>query len=671
MGAAIPLLILNGTGYYIGGELSGASGQDTQKLAALQFASKLHELTMLASIGAIMFTYVRRELAFGEGVPFGAVFAGLHVSNISFLWSVEFWSTIYHEWERRRKKWFLVTLICICCLLGVAVGPSSAVLMRPRLERWPAGGTDFWINATRDELYPKAMEDTSELAGCNVDTGDPSCPSYAWEALARQYFALWPQLISMGSLPQQIFVPGRSSLRRLKMRYRAGVDYSSRGVLPIWGNAYSIATVPNFAIADGLTQLGAYWSFAARTVAPEKRFVFRKDAEFVVSAPQPMVFARCNTQDFNQSFSERADTSFPALPSFSLSNGPGTASRSDARFEPFLYSSGAQPDIMEVIESMLLPDGFPDILWLDDTTLLNGTGSTLNAVVVFPNTTFDRPAVYACSIDSRLVPDVDVKTFWSTPATSEGEPENHHNTGTLEAANADKIMLSAAWARYLNPTIAGENRTILSEMTRFAGMWNSTDGVSPSYNFEPIIEGILAVLTADSIARAPHNATLTGTLKNAISQSDPWEGGWGMEMMPKGGMGQGGSAFEVDEEVKKTATMFTMQAFVTGYAYRSEGKTQIASMAVLAAYVLLALAHFAYASYTGYSSNAWDSAPEIAALAMNSQRTEKLNNTGAGIYHSGVFKELVRVRAKDDNVGMVFNDTNEQCTIIRPNRCYG
>ena len=44
------LVALNCRGYYIGSELTGAVGQDDAKFVALQFAAKLHELTIIASL---------------------------------------------------------------------------------------------------------------------------------------------------------------------------------------------------------------------------------------------------------------------------------------------------------------------------------------------------------------------------------------------------------------------------------------------------------------------------------------------------------------------------------------------------------------------------------------------------------------------------------------------
>jgi hypothetical protein len=120
--AAIALLALNTAEYYVGGELSGARGQDDQKLGALQFAAKFHEALMLASLGAIVFGYIRKELIFGEDIPFGAVSAGLKVDNLRVIYSSELWGAIWAGWEKKRKKWILVSLLVFSVFLGSLLG---------------------------------------------------------------------------------------------------------------------------------------------------------------------------------------------------------------------------------------------------------------------------------------------------------------------------------------------------------------------------------------------------------------------------------------------------------------------------------------------------------------------------------------------------------------------
>lgn len=72
--AAFVVVGLNLEKIYIGQELSDPTYQDTEKLAALQFAAKLHEVMMLASISAIVFAYICKELIIGNGVLFATFF---------------------------------------------------------------------------------------------------------------------------------------------------------------------------------------------------------------------------------------------------------------------------------------------------------------------------------------------------------------------------------------------------------------------------------------------------------------------------------------------------------------------------------------------------------------------------------------------------------------------
>ena len=101
---ALFLVALNSAEFYIGGELSGATGQDPEKLAALQFAAKVHELFMIASLGAVLLTYLRKELAFGDGLLLGAVFSAHQFQRISFLWSAPMWESFTRSGRRGERN---------------------------------------------------------------------------------------------------------------------------------------------------------------------------------------------------------------------------------------------------------------------------------------------------------------------------------------------------------------------------------------------------------------------------------------------------------------------------------------------------------------------------------------------------------------------------------------
>ncbi len=116
--------------YYIGHELAGSIGQDNLRLLSLQFAAKVHELLMITSLSAVVFTIIQAFLVFGDGVPLGALSAGMQVNHVAFLWSKEFLGICASPFTSSVRKAGFILVLILCTLLGVTVGPSSATLMK-------------------------------------------------------------------------------------------------------------------------------------------------------------------------------------------------------------------------------------------------------------------------------------------------------------------------------------------------------------------------------------------------------------------------------------------------------------------------------------------------------------------------------------------------------------
>lgn len=139
-------IILNWNQYYV--------GVHTYNQASYQFLAKVHEIMIQASLAVIVFSFVRHEMTVGQGLPFGAMFSGLQLNQISYLWSLEFWGSLRSQHLVMWRKARLAVIVTMCVTLGSLCGPSSAVLLIPRLAFWPAGSTHLWINATREQLWP-------------------------------------------------------------------------------------------------------------------------------------------------------------------------------------------------------------------------------------------------------------------------------------------------------------------------------------------------------------------------------------------------------------------------------------------------------------------------------------------------------------------------------------
>ena len=146
---ALVEIILNTNTYYI--------GVSPYNQAVYQSLAKIHEIMIQASLATVILAYVRHELISDNGLPLGALVSGLQISQFAYLWSIEFWGTLRSKTYPISRKLKLLIVILTCFTVAILAGPSSAVLLIPRLDFWPAGSTDIWINATPDDLYPHLL----------------------------------------------------------------------------------------------------------------------------------------------------------------------------------------------------------------------------------------------------------------------------------------------------------------------------------------------------------------------------------------------------------------------------------------------------------------------------------------------------------------------------------
>lgn len=675
--ASLTLFVLNMRAMYVGGELIGANGEDEQKLGALSFVAKLHELMMQASLAAIILTQIRNNVISSDGVPFGAMFSALSFVNVTYLWARDFRGVMTATWSHRRKKWRFIALVFISTLLAVAVGPSSSNLMKPRLDDWSAGGTSFWLGATPSTMFPAIINDSTALAHCAQETADVACPHHGWEVINEQHFESWPQLKAMGLIPGSVRMSSAYATREHFIGTRKPDDVDARAM---YYGCRTLSTVPMAATADGLISTFRLWAVAAANTEREKRYWTRKDVKFTVRTQQPVVMSRCRWKGVPAPVNLTAE--FPVLSTFDMD---------DMGIDVQVYTVNRQHTnyTQSVTNSLLSNGSVPQLHWYTERDLHSlqvATNSTINAVVVFPRNKYTNGSIFSCSIDSRLA-----NTTLLTARSAVGQVSSTLNPasflGDIDNSYLDpqtqgwpQIAIDASWLRYLNP-VTSNNLTILSNYLRTAGV---NTGVWPgpysstSYT-EIIVEDALAQLISNGLGRASYNTTLAGTLRGSGKQ--PWGGwtynGWMEYLLPASShaFGPGGDAWTLTPDEQARSTELRMQATITGYAYSSRGALQQFAMAVLLLYVIIALGHCIYVIFfNATASTAWDSTPEIAALAINSPPTRLLENTGAGVYSSAVFENVVRIRSRGlQKLEFVFEDTRvgDDSFIVQKNTAYG
>ena len=57
----------------------------------------------------------------------------------------------------------ILLVVTVSIMLAATVGPSSAILLVPRLGYWPAGSTHIWLNATFQDMWPDRLVPTALL----------------------------------------------------------------------------------------------------------------------------------------------------------------------------------------------------------------------------------------------------------------------------------------------------------------------------------------------------------------------------------------------------------------------------------------------------------------------------------------------------------------------------
>ena len=667
--ATVVLVVLNCRGYYIGSELAGAVGQDNAKFIALQFAAKLHEFAIIASLAAVLLSYIQHKLVRDHGLPFGTILAGQRFKDINYLWSAELWG-ISRAHLRNGDKMALTLLIIVCTTLALSASPSSATLMRPRLDWWPAGGTDFWIALPQDQLYSTNASSSQVSTRCMVATGDLSCPSVGWQTLAQNYMFSYSYIYRNGPtgyLPDAVQVPGAKAIRNLRAVNRAP-SFQFRGNM-------TVASVGSSSIADGLVELGRLWAWAAFYCRDElrERFWSRRDVRYSVQARQPVVFARCLGRD--DSIGECARNATGCIDIYDLWDSDHPDASGD--FSKISYDYTQDERLRSLIQS-LNTSNVSEVVWAK-VPQSNGTGTALAAFLSLPLPQHSSK-LFACTLDARIAGG-GLNSTRSAPliVTAADQFTTYGENNTFP-----RISIEPAWAAYLNPIIPSDNSTAFQNILEAAGLLNSESFVYDD-NTIAAVESLFALTVVNGLARRDYGKGFLGILSgntngldlvsnsNVSDTQDSYCENWSKQLLPpvSHGMTYGGHAFNISESEKANGTKFTMQVHALGYAYSTNGSAAKFAIAALLLHVSIALSQWMYSWADKKTSDSWDSVAKLVALAMRSEdRSDAFANTGAGIYSPAIFEKPSQVIYRDGRLQLAVGGSRGRYKRIKPNVDY-
>jgi hypothetical protein len=447
--------------FYIGSELQGISGQDSEKLLALVLSAKVMELLTVFSLSTIVFTMVRHELVLGQGVPLAALGVGLQISDPTFLISKELLAIIKGKFSVNWKKYIFTLLIIVFTILAVCIAPASATAMMPQNSSWRAGGTILWWNATDPALFPDTLNETHTLGSvCNV-TGSPGCPSYQWEVIAEQLISKLQgsaQVVN-GQIeglppPSSLIVQGRDTRLELSISIREQ-PYDS------FVANYTVANMPHGAIGDAFLSGSLSWSRAAliSREGGETLYWLNNGKSFYIHIKTAITHTRCRVSRV------KVDTTDP--PTFP-----------DFEYGDYRDVNITNPIVTGWVQATLLTMTTPQVFWFDlDPTM--AYNASIGVVVAIPGDPATQLAdLYGCMIDARWV----VATLGADTGglVSGGNPPGYipigdptNGTGwVIDETYGWRAHIRPSFAQYVDPGIQNSTSTVLQKLFLACGLWN-------------------------------------------------------------------------------------------------------------------------------------------------------------------------------------------------------
>ncbi|KAL8628500.1 hypothetical protein Q9189_005816 [Teloschistes chrysophthalmus] len=522
--AALFLVAINFYQYYVGSSI--------QSLVLYQFIAKVFEIMAQASLAAIVFSYIRHEMVQGQGIPLGALFSGLQLSQASYLWSMEFWGSVRSNHLSLKRKCGLVAIMVSAISLAAVVGPSSAILLIPRLAYWPGGSTHIWINITSDALWPINTKDVIVPPDCSVvkQFADTSlCPSDEWQSIEKLL------QLKLHSLPQRFVEEfGYSGPSE-------GVEITSKDATrSIW--AHTVADVNTGGHGVPLEQLNA---------------VHRIEGDYY----QPYTIGSC-ANDTIKGVNDERPLAFPVPPGVSPDYVPlQTLDNSLLEYPAFPLFNVTRAEILDTAG----PSWENRLLWIE-----------------LPQDPFNGSAIGALALLPVQDPRVQ-KIVVCTLGAGWGQSTLNTSTrllGSSSVQSAELIAVTKKWASYLNPFVTELNTTVFHQL-----MQNNLTLRDPAVSAAIILPGLLS----NGLSRIGIESSLQGDLRTSTDAS-------GKTVPDSIAWFRGkGDAFIVDPDESKDWVKFKVDTTFEGYVYISSGVGAKVAIVFLLIYCAFAIAHTCYA----------------------------------------------------------------------------
>lgn len=605
------------------------------KLEALQFAAKLYELLICASLTSTALYLLRRVLWSDEGVSLGSLIASYGFGDVSILLSPAFWAglgVIMQPRQQSRHFAFVIFLVLAIFMAAVA-GPSAAILLIPQLNWWPVSYYAFYPfivfldTSTTTSLWPPTLN-KSHLPNVNclapTAVQNPLCP-------AGGYYDIFEQTRELYTYNQwNISMPSGDEFEPQFLRSII-VEYSS---------AITTST-PSQELAGSLWSSNL-WSSGLTSVWQNPRFTLTDLNGHGLH--KPVVQVQCQVYNMTPSLSiQFPHTGFltPPFPHLDTNafyeSGPFPNIYQGQSWTVSVSSIGNTIDLKDHLRNGSLYFTWVDLSQYD-------LRPSIAAAIFIPSCNSSVPdQIAACSVDARWLP----TDMWITPTQSQSVLDSYPDPlGLISSLAGNKELerrpldIGIDWAQSLNLNLSESSTSMESLLQPDSTSICITNTYTVSANY---LEQNLAFALADGLARVGCGLNLTSVA--AYGPDD---------VICTGDGGYTDNATQCIAAVSNL-TGLDIASSRYGYGYSINTVTKRFAAAVLLGQAAIALTTVAALALSKRISSSWSSVGELVALAINSKPTSRLRNTGAGISRLDTWKEKVMVRVADEQLQIIFD----------------
>lgn len=689
LAVTITILILNARGVYW--QDLGRPNQNTI-LQALQYAAKGHELTMAASLTAIIVHQIQYDLSSPKGVSLGFLTAGFRLSDPLFVCTREFlggaMARVHAEGISRFSA--LTYLLVLGVTLTLVVGPSSAIAMIPRLNWWEVSKTDafgplytdrVYFNRTEAELWPENITNAiyADVSRCDAIGTDPQDCAVGAVDIVGPWVSLHQ---SQGTKPNITIFQDFEVTRYL----------TSQGGPPDNSSFTVSSTIGSIFAKD----LDHYWDWLVENSSlplnidrPLLRPAF-KNSSFKMR--KPLVSAQCQTY----LYPDLENGAF-VFPHDELVTPPLDVFRNDTWSLPNDFVLNLKGDDSDIGNSN--DTSHPYILfdWFDTATEFSSKGApSLGAVVIYLTTNGSDlfEALTTCSFDGRWAPVeyyLDPKDVVTVYQNSPNPMDILNGSSKVAAKDLIQMRMSLDWAKTLN--VKGSDQhipstTVVEQMlTYFSGGNFIFPEPEPQLKTGYVMKSVdwrlsttLGLYLTEGLAHAFSDVSKGSMLYRQASESNQsyvrylndinqpaykrfYKDGkldWAETRDPL----WNSSFLPWDEWAPQNGyseIIFTVQR--NGYGYGFDGVPIKLATLVLAIYVILVCGHVVSVLFSGHVYKGYSTISDMVALAWNSAPAKEVSDIATGTEKLQTWGLVVRAKEEDQRPQLVFESM--ATTVIR------